>query len=318
MREGSFPCGLGLLSGTKFDTDKLTRTQPHTTPAHRSVPNRRGPRCSSPAGDWGPAENAPAAMSLSATASVQNGARGFGSRDYVADSLLGDVSKQMAELEWRCFQALSGEPDALTRALTLPMPGSGGRLGDDHGGPHAIFNLTASQRSSAATEPGEEGPAPTPAHRLLAPQTTPAAGVCGEVEACPGEAGSRSLSIDVGHTSEGTPADPARPPGLPVDEHSRKIVKHRTSMESQLALLEQEDNIARGKTKNAGRDWNFFAKFETPRSVSFDASAGRRAMALADSQKTLPGSGSQKSLVDNGSGSQKSLRGLGKAPKGPG
>eukprot|EP00802_Teleaulax_amphioxeia_P026036 Tamp_27016.p1 GENE.Tamp_27016~~Tamp_27016.p1 ORF type:complete len:260 (-),score=14.42 Tamp_27016:93-800(-) len=235
-------------------------------------------------------------MSLSATASVQNGARGFGSRDYVADSLLGDVSKQMAELEWRCFQALSGEPDALTRALTLP----------------------ASQRSSAATEPGEEGPAPTPAHRLLAPQTTPAAGVCGEVEACPGEAGSRSLSIDVGHTSEGTPADPARPPGLPVDEHSRKIVKHRTSMESQLALLEQEDNIARGKTKNAGRDWNFFAKFETPRSVSFDASAGRRAMALADSQKTLPGSGSQKSLVDNGSGSQKSLRGLGKAPKGPG
>ena len=197
------------------------------------------------------------------------GVHSFGTAQGHSESLFEGVTttvtKHISELEYRCFEALSGKPDALQRALSV-VPG---RKDDDHAGPRAIFSLNVSQRSLAMTEPGEEGQAPTPANRQLAPQTGPAADGCGQADQSSQAARTRNSSLNAGHSSEGTLADPARPSGLQIGVGSRRraSLALTISVDDQVKRVEQEENITTGKTKNAGRDWNFFANFETPRTT---------------------------------------------------
>jgi hypothetical protein len=175
------------------------------------------------------------------------------------------VTTHVSELEYRCFEALSGKPDALQRALSV-VPG---RKDDDRARPHAIFSLSVSQRSLALTEPGEEGTATTPANMQLAPQTGPAADECGQADQSSVAVRTRNSSSNAGHSCEGTLADPARPSRLQIGVGSRRRASFplTISVDDQVKRVEQEENITTGKTKNAGRDWNFFAKFETPRTL---------------------------------------------------
>ena len=195
------------------------------------------------------------------------GIHSFGTaKDRLSESLFDGVTttvtKHVSELEYRCFEALSGKPDALQRALSV-VPGRK----DDHAGPHAIFSLTASQRSLAMTEPGEEGTAPTRANRQTETKTGPADDGSGQAEQASEAVRTRNSSLNVGHSSKGTLPDPARPSGLQIGVGSRRRASFALtiSVDDQVKRVEQEENITTGKTKNAGRDWNFFAKFETPR-----------------------------------------------------